>query len=206
MLSPFVACLWNLKPLFLWIPREQAGAQGLAGHEHRSSARVLSCLSSSHSFPQRHVQPGGWPSLNGKGTVGVQNCFQLPEMRRNLSFAKTRAFGILRAVGDVMTALLTSVIMELQRGDCAATEWLHQKLSKFVLLWSRRYFLLSGFKSLYLGDDATFTFPPMHKSFPFPAWDSKQTLGVAFSTEPVQNVFHFLSILAELIQTQECVF
>lgn len=88
-------------------------------------------------------------------------------------------------------------------------EWLHQKVSRFVLLWSRRYFLPSGFKSVYPGDDATFTFPSMHESFPFPAWDSKprKGLGVAFSTEPVQNVvFHFLCTLAELIQTQECVF
>lgn len=71
----------------------------------------------------------------------------------------------------------------------------------------QEYFLLSGSKSVYLGEDPTSAFAPMHESLPFLPQDSKRTLCMVFPTKPVQNsVFPFLSVLAELIQTQESMF
>lgn len=107
--------------------------------------------------------------------------------------------------------MLMSLSAELQRGECAVTwvvdRWLQQKLNRVCGVLEREYFLLLGCKSVYLWEDPTSTFPPMHKSFPFLPQDSKQPLGVVFPTKPVQSsLFPFLSMLAELIQTEESVF
>lgn len=199
-----------------WCGMEQAGAQGLAGNEHgRDKAGSLSCVSSSCvSLPSLHhgLALGRGPACCSSFCV-LERHSQHPELPMAAwdeeacqLLGKRRVSG--RALGAVGDGAKLCCWAGLQRGERAAARgWVAaagtlQGLCTLEL----NYFLLLESKSLPVGRLNLDIFDPCkNPSLVFPGI-ANRPLCLALPATPVQNyVFPFLFMLAELIQSQECV-